>query len=53
VTVVWLLLGWLAACALVTFGWCLRARMDGRAGGTVDLTVAAVRGELDRPRRDG
>jgi hypothetical protein len=52
VIAVWILLGCLGVCALITFGWCLRAGMEPRSGGDVDLSRAAARGELDRRRTE-
>jgi hypothetical protein len=49
---VWLLLAWVAAAALVTFGWCLRAGTERNNCGQVDLSRAAARGELDRRRTE-
>jgi hypothetical protein len=48
----WIILGWAAAAALVTFGWCLRAGMERNNRGQVDLSRAAARGELDRRRTE-
>jgi hypothetical protein len=51
---VWLLLAWVAAAALVTFGWCLRAGTERNSRGQVDLSRAAARGELGyRPHAEG
>jgi hypothetical protein len=45
-------LGWVAAAALVTFGWCLRSSTERNNRGQVDLSRAAARGELDRRRTE-
>jgi hypothetical protein len=49
---VYIILGFLGASALVTFGWCLRAGVERNNRGQVDLSRAAARGELDRRYTD-
>jgi hypothetical protein len=48
VLAIWIILGFLGASALVTFGWCLRAGVERNNRGQLDLSRAAARGELDR-----
>jgi hypothetical protein len=52
VLAIYIILGFLGASALVTFGWCLRSSTERNNRGHVDLSRAAARGELDRRRTE-